>query len=393
MLEDGVRQEIRLFAAGLEESWVGLPPELKDELSGRQVVGLLLDASGSMEADIRLVREAALKFLTNLPKTENLFVMDFDENIRLSQYSTDDQRLLSDRIYDVRAEGWTALYDAVATFLERIYALDGKKTLVVFSDGVDSRSTLSVGDVMDMVKMSDATIHTIHFGVSQARNTRSFEEGRFLRQLSSETGGSYAFGDSLQQLDELYDKLLEELFSQYTLGYVSTNTRQDGKVPEDQSRGRPRGHENPRPEGLLRPLPGRARLEALTPGKKTQRRRDAEEEPGFSLRPCVFAPLRSIPFPFVRLCYKFRRHENDVYRQEQEVRALTREARAGRGREEPPVHRDGVGAERTRCAARFNSRRELSTPRRRWRRMVPRSTTCWSLREADRWRPRFWCGS
>ena len=229
VLEDGVRQEIRLFAAGLKESWVDLPPEMKDELSGRQVIGLMLDASGSMEEDIRLVREAALKFLINLPKTENLFVMDFDENIRISQYSTDDQRLLSERIYDVKAEGWTALYDAVATFLERIYALDGKKTLVVFSDGVDSRSTLSVGEVLDMVKLSDATIHTIHFGASQARNSRTFEDGRFLRQLSGETGGSYAFGDSLEQMDALYDKLLEELFSQYTLGYVSSNTKQDGK--------------------------------------------------------------------------------------------------------------------------------------------------------------------
>ncbi len=229
VLEDGVRQEIRLFAAGLKESWVDLPPELKDEVSGRQVVGLMLDASGSMEQDMRLVRDAALKFLTNLPKTENLFVMDFDENIRLSQYSTDDQRLLTDRIDDVEAEGWTALYDAVGTFLERLYALDGKKTLVVFSDGVDSRSTLSVGDVLDMVKLSDVTIHSIHFGASQSRNSRTFEEGRFLRQLSSETGGSYAFGDNLQQLDELYDKLLEELFSQYTLGYVSTNAKEDGK--------------------------------------------------------------------------------------------------------------------------------------------------------------------
>jgi len=128
----------------------------------------------------------------------------------------------------VKAEGWTALYDAVATFLERIYALDGKKTLVVFSDGVDSRSTLSVGEVLDMVKLSDVTIHSIHFG-AQSRSSRNFEDGRFLRQLSSETGGSYAFGDSLEQLDELYDKLLEELFSQYTLGYVSTHTKPDGK--------------------------------------------------------------------------------------------------------------------------------------------------------------------
>jgi VWFA-related protein len=230
VFEDGVRQEIRLFAAGLKESWVGLPPDLKDELSGRQLIGLLLDASGSMEDDMDLVRQAALKFLTNVPKTENLFVMDFDENIRLSQYSSDDQRLISDRVYDVEAEGWTALYDAVATFLDRIYALDGRKTLVVFSDGVDSRSTLGMGDVLDMVRLSDATIHSIHIGAASSRNsTRTFEEGRFLRQLSSETGGSYAFGESLEGLDELYDKILEELFSQYTIGYVSTNTKSDGK--------------------------------------------------------------------------------------------------------------------------------------------------------------------
>jgi VWFA-related protein len=230
VFEDGVRQEIRLFAAGLKESWVGLPPDLKDELSGRQVIGLLLDASGSMEDDMDLVRQAALKFLTNVPKTENLFLMDFDENIRLSQYSSDDQRLLSDRIYDVEAEGWTALYDAVATFLDRIYTLDGRKTLVVFSDGVDSRSNLTIGDVLDMVKLSYVTIHAIHFGAGSSRNaTRTFEEGRFLRQLASETGGSYAFGETLAGLDELYDKILEELFSQYTIGYVSSNTKRDGK--------------------------------------------------------------------------------------------------------------------------------------------------------------------
>ncbi|HSF16858.1 MAG TPA: VWA domain-containing protein [Vicinamibacteria bacterium] len=228
--EDGVRQEIRLFAAGLEESWVGLSPELKDELSGRQVIGLVLDASGSMENEISLVREAAIKFLTNVPKTENLFILDFDENIRLSRYSSDDQRLVSSRVYDVVAEGWTALYDAVGTFLERVYELDGRKTLVVFSDGVDSRSTLAVGDVLDMVKLSDVKIHTIQFGARDRGNTtRTFTEGRFLRQLSGETGGSYALGSSLEQLDELYDRILEELFSQYTLGYVSTNTKEDGK--------------------------------------------------------------------------------------------------------------------------------------------------------------------
>ncbi len=227
--EDGKKQEIQLFGAGLEESWVDLAPEVKDELSGRQVMGLIMDSSGSMEDDMPLVQEAALKFLSNIPKSENLFIMDFDENIRLSRYSSDDQRQIAERVYDIESDGWTALYDAVATYLERVYDLDGRKTLVMFSDGVDSRSTLSIGEVFEMVKLSEVTIHTIHFTGGRTNANRLFSEGRFLRQLANETGGSYATGTSLEQIDELYDKILEELFSQYSLGYVSSNDSRDGK--------------------------------------------------------------------------------------------------------------------------------------------------------------------
>lgn len=226
--EDGVEQRIELFAAGLDESWVDLPPEIKDKLSGRQVIGLIMDASGSMEDDMPLLRTAAIKFLMNIPKTENLFVMDFDENIRLSRYSSDDQRVIAERIYGIKSEGWTALYDAAATFLERVYDLDGRKTLVIFSDGVDSRSTLGVGEVFEMVKLSNVTMHSIHFAGSSSMSRR-FQESRFLRQLARETGGTYAQGHSLEVIDELFDKVLDELFSQYNIAYLSSNMETNGK--------------------------------------------------------------------------------------------------------------------------------------------------------------------
>jgi VWFA-related protein len=228
--EDGVKQEIALFAAGLEESWVGLSPELKEELSGKQVIGLILDTSGSMEDEMRLVRNAALKFLSNIPATEHLLILDFDESIRLSEYSSDDQRRIADRIYELEAEGWTALYDAVGTFLERVYAYDGKKTLVLFSDGVDSRSLLREGECLDVVRASDVTIHSIHFSEEvRRRPARGFQQGRFLRRISELTGGSYFPAKSLESVDEFYDRIIEELFSQYTLGYISHNTKQDGR--------------------------------------------------------------------------------------------------------------------------------------------------------------------
>jgi len=231
LYEDGVEQEISLFAKGLDESWVGMEPALKEAASGNQVMALILDASGSMEDQMGLVHSAALKFLDNIPKTEQLVLLDFDENMRISEYSSDDQRQIAERIYDVEADGYTALYDAVATVLERVYYSEGRKTLVVFSDGVDSRSTLSMGESFDIVRASDVTVHSIHFGGygSNSNPLRSFEQGRFLRQISKLTGGSYAVATSLEDLDEFYDRILDELFSQYTLGYVSTNTDTDGR--------------------------------------------------------------------------------------------------------------------------------------------------------------------
>ena len=228
ILEDGAEQEIVVFGAGLEESWVELPPEEKEELSMRQVIGLLLDSSGSMEEDLPLLQEAAIKFLTNIPRTEHLFVISFDESIWLSEYSSDDQRIISNRIYEIEAEGWTALYDAVATFLDRVYDYEGRKTLAVFSDGEDSRSTLMFSEALDLVKLGDTTIHSIHFG-DRSRHDRVFHNARFLRAIADATGGSYALASSLDQLDELYDRILDELYSQYSLGYISTNTRREGR--------------------------------------------------------------------------------------------------------------------------------------------------------------------
>lgn len=228
LYEDGTEQEISLFAKGLEDSWVGMEPALKEAASGKQVVGLILDASGSMEDQMDLVHSAVLKFLDNIPKTEHLVLLDFDENMRISEYSSDDQRQIAERIYGIEAEGWTALYDAVATVLERVHYDDGRKTLVVFSDGVDSRSTLSMGESFDIVRASDVTIHSILFGGSGSNPLRHFEQGRFLRRISRLTGGSYAVATSLQGLDEFYDRILDELFNQYTLGYASTNTEMNG---------------------------------------------------------------------------------------------------------------------------------------------------------------------
>jgi VWFA-related protein len=230
LYEDGVRQTVTYFAAGLAESWMGLAPELKEELSGQQIIGLVLDASGSMQSQMPVVQEAALRFLTNIPRTEHLFVVDFDESIRVSEYSSDDQRLIADRLHEVTPGGWTALYDAVSILVERAYPYSGRKTLVVFSEGVDTRSALDRNECLDMVRASDVTIHSIHFTSDRSKfGSRSFVEGSsFLRRVAELTGGSYLFASSLEQVGQFYRESWTNS-SATLLGYVSTNPEPSGR--------------------------------------------------------------------------------------------------------------------------------------------------------------------
>ena len=215
VLERGKPQQVKFFAAADAAS--SLPLHL----------GFLLDASGSMETDIRDVRSAAIKFLNQNEHAIDVTLVDFDTEVRVARYGAADYPRLIERIRMRKPGGYTAFYDALGVYLHGASTQDGQKILVVYTDGGDTRSTINAGEVADLLKASDVTMYTLGYlqgHSSSGRNSAQME----LQRFSAMTGGQAFFPTSPKELDALYEKIRKEIAARYTLGYVSSDERSDG---------------------------------------------------------------------------------------------------------------------------------------------------------------------
>lgn len=216
VFEDDRKQTISYFARGETDD----APELH--------VGLLFDTSGSMGEDIMMARTAAIRFLNRLDDARDITIVDFDTEVRVGKYGQQDFPRIVERIRSRKPAGMTAMYDALAVYLHGAARDQGRKILVVFTDGGDTRSTIRFGDVMTLIRASDATIYAVGFLDHQRGSVRTEQRLR-LNQIASESGGQAFFPFSMKQIDEAYDKVLSQIRAQYSLGYVSTNTAADGE--------------------------------------------------------------------------------------------------------------------------------------------------------------------
>ena len=218
LIEDGRPQSITHFTHGSESDTHG---------SGAvKHLGLMLDGSGSMDADLQLARSAAIKFLNLLPEAEDITLVDFDTEVRITRYPQRDFARVVERIRMRKAEGFTALYDALGVYLDGASRQDGRTVLVMYTDGADSRSDLRFDALMDLLKASHVTVYAV--GLVQHTGGQRFQLSVRLRQIAEATGGEAFFPSSLKDLDGAYEKVLAEIKAQYQLGYQSSNTAQDG---------------------------------------------------------------------------------------------------------------------------------------------------------------------
>jgi len=219
--EDGRRQSVQLFARAVE-------PGHNDTLA--LDLGLLLDTSESMIKMLKLSQEAAVRFLQSIPRARDLITIFFDEDIRLSRYDSENQQGLIERIETIKGGGWTALYDAIAVYLARSQDASGRKVLVLFTDGEDSRSAIPLGDLLQTIRSSAVTIYPIGImGGFPSGSTRLLQSRAFLQQIADMTGGQLFTPSTSKDLGVIYQKILDELSAQYVIGFVSDNQRADGK--------------------------------------------------------------------------------------------------------------------------------------------------------------------
>ena len=178
VLEDGQTQEIRYFSVGLESDADVIPLHL----------GLLFDMSESMDRSERFQKTAAIRFLNTLTYAADMTVVDFDSEVRVGRYGQDDFGRLIERIRNRRPQGYTALYDALGVYLDGAFEQDGRKVLVLYTDGEDTRSQLSARDAHDLLRASDVTVYAVGFQES-LRAEQRLRQRMLLRQLTEITGG------------------------------------------------------------------------------------------------------------------------------------------------------------------------------------------------------------
>ena len=212
--EDGKPQQISAFATGAETV-----PMLH--------VGVLLDVSLSQLPQLGFTQAAVIKFMTSLHDAIDMTFIEFASQVSGASYTQDEFPLLVQRVRGLRANGETALYDAIGRYLEIAGGQDGRKVMVVYTDGADSCSRLNLDKLMKMLKASDVTVYAIGaFGLESISLT--FPQRAQLAIMAEATGGTAFFPISVKELDGIYAQVLGEVRAQYTVGYVSTNEKADG---------------------------------------------------------------------------------------------------------------------------------------------------------------------
>jgi VWFA-related protein len=220
--EDGVEQKISFFA---RESTLPI------------TLGLLIDTSGSEANTLGAEQEAAVRFLSRVMRKGDLaMVVSVDTDSDLLADLTDDQSRLDRAINRTRinapgAQGpmaqsipGTVFYDAVyAACHDRLAEEAGRKALVILTDAQDEGSTLKLQDAIEAAQRTDTVVHILLVADPRYGGNESVA-----KKLSDETGGRTIVVRSEKNLEQAFDQISQELRSQYTVGYYSSNTARDG---------------------------------------------------------------------------------------------------------------------------------------------------------------------
>lgn len=214
ILEDGKKQTVEYFASGTSPA-------------AEMHLGLLLDVSESMSDDLAFTRTASIKFLNTLSEASDITLVDFDTEVRVARYEQREFARLIERIRGQKPRGETALFDAIGVYLDGAAAQSGRKIMLLYTDGGDTRSAMRFGELLDLAKASDVTVYAIGMLANQSMSAGSMQQS-VLRQITEATGGQALFLPTVKELDKTYQQILAEIRAQYTLGYLSTNSKADG---------------------------------------------------------------------------------------------------------------------------------------------------------------------
>src|SRR6266446_4045900 len=238
VLDDNISQDIRYFSR-------------QSDLPLR--IGMLLDTSNSIRDRIKFEQDAANNFLFSVLRRgkDEAFVMTFDDEPQVVQAFTPDTGKLRDQILRTRAGGGTAVYDAIYSACEQELSHPPRppgdqpdvvrRVMILISDGEDNLSTHTRTEAIEMAQRYSVVIYTISTStqwiqLSQTdpdkaanRKTHLTEGDKILQDLAEETGGRAFYPYHVDDLDQSFQDIGDELRNQYSIAYIPTHSQYDGK--------------------------------------------------------------------------------------------------------------------------------------------------------------------
>ena len=193
-------------------------------------VVVMLDTSGSMTLTIDLLKRAAEQFLIRLLPDDKAKVGAFNDKIQMGAHFSNNRDQLVSEVRDLDYGNGTRLWDAVGASLDELKNLDGRRVILVFTDGDDTASKTSLGRVIERARADEVMIYAIGLesryfdGVRMVRS----KPDSGLRKIADETGGGYFELTRADDLAPTFTKVAQELHSQYVIGF--TPTLLDNKV-------------------------------------------------------------------------------------------------------------------------------------------------------------------
>jgi len=226
ILEDKVPQQIDSFTS---EENNNLP----------LYVAVLMDTSPSTAGKLKFEQESAMNFIQTVvrPRKDRVLFATFDDRVTLRQDFTDRLELLDRAVFAIKKTGEkTALYDAIWQFCdEKMRSAQGRRALVVITDGEDTYSRADINDAIDIAQRTETTLFAISTKAGLSSAVPGVESGQVkdrgdkdLDRLCEETGGMAFFTGDMLSLERSFSKIAKELRSQYLITYRPTNDRYDG---------------------------------------------------------------------------------------------------------------------------------------------------------------------
>jgi len=281
------KRDFRLYEDGVEQNIESI-----DSVESAFHVVLMLDTSQSTLFRLEDIQDAAYAFIKQLRRDDKVMVVSFDSKVRFHCDFTSDYDELRYAIYETRPGGSTKLYEAVDKVVDRLAMIEGRKAIVLFTDGVDTTSRrANYQNTIEKVEESGALVYPIRYDTEAYQNgnviqgptnnpwpipdpyppqgrrrrwpfnpfggwlspqpqtpqwrlsqwpnrapsqggggsSEDYRRGaRYLRELAERSGGRLHEADTLNNLSQAFSNIAEELRHQYALSYYPTNSKKDG---------------------------------------------------------------------------------------------------------------------------------------------------------------------